>query len=144
MLARVLICIFFAAMMPAESWAGELELFGGANRTTYDDASDANTTGLTLRMQYNFSPVDNTWFINMYAPGLGLLASDVSAGYLWRTLGDFYFEGGVGAGYSRIRGPNPVVVLGAGYRASQTVFFDFPLSFFGPAMVWSPYIGISF
>lgn len=142
MLARMSLVLL--VVISSAAFAGELELFGGANRTTYDDASDANTSGLTMRLQYNFTRDEDTWFINMYAPGLGILASDLSAGYLWRTHGDFYFEGGVGAGYSRIRGPNPVLIAGMGYRASQTVFFDLPLMLFGSGLVWMPYIGISF
>lgn len=123
--------------------AGELELYGGANSTTYDDASDANTWGVSLRMQYNFKRADDTWFLNWYAPGLGPLASEIAAGYAWKTQGDFFLEGGIGGSYSLIWGPFPLVVAGFGYRISQNVFFDFPIML-GNALVWMPYLGISF
>ncbi len=141
MVIRTLLLILIWSSAAAS--AGELEIFGGANSTTYDETKDANTYGVSLRLQYNFSVADSGWIVNLNAPGLGPLASELSAGYVWKSAGDFYFEGGVGAGYSKIRGPNPMVVAGVGYRVSPNFFFDFPIRYLY-SLTWMPYLGFTF
>lgn len=140
---RKVLLLFTLLSLSTAAWAGELEVYGGANSTTYDDVPDANTWGVTMRLQYNFQRADDSWFINVNAPGISPAASEVGFGYEWKTGGDFFFEGGVGAGYGRIFGPFPILILGAGYRISQDVFFDMPIMLTS-VLMWMPYIGISF
>lgn len=128
---------------PALVFAGEFQFYGGANSTKYDEVSDADTWGVSLRAQYNFSNAASGWIINLFAPGQSLLASEISAGYLWKSTSELYFEGGVGAAYSRIWGPAPLLIAGMGYRVSPTVFFDLPIMFTSSLMIM-PYIGVTF
>ncbi|MGE3758078.1 MAG: hypothetical protein AB7H97_09990 [Pseudobdellovibrionaceae bacterium] len=143
MMARGILFLWLLISAPVLASAGELELYGGVNKTTYDDASDANTWGMTVRAQYNFRAADSSWFVNLYSPGLGPGASELGAGYMWKSQGELFFEGGLGAGYSAIRGPFPVAILGMGYRVTQTVFFDLPIMY-TTALVCLPYIGFTF
>ena len=135
--------ILIVLLLPWNASAGEFQFYGGANSTTYDEVSEADTWGVSLRAQYNFGGAESGWFANIFAPGQSLFASELSGGYLWKSSGDLYFEGGLGGGYSRIWGPLPVLIAGMGYRVSQTVYFDFPIMY-SSALVFMPYIGISF
>lgn len=137
------ILVSILLLVPNLASAGELQLYGGANSTTYDESSDANTWGITMRAQYNFSHADSGWIINLNAPGVGIGASELAFGYEWKSAGSFYVEGGLGAGYSRIWGPFPMVIAGFGYRVSQNMFFDFPVMYTS-GLSWMPYIGFSF
>jgi len=130
-------------LSPAPVFAGEAQFFAGANSTTYGDAPDANTWGVSLRAQYNFSNAGSGWIASLYAPGLGLMSSELGLGYVWKSQGELYFEGGLGAAYSRIWGPSPLLVAGAGYRVSPAVFFDFPV-IFTSSLIFMPSIGIAF
>jgi hypothetical protein len=131
--------------LSASAHAGELEFFAGANSTTYDDASSANTWGISLRAQYNFAHEDSGWFVGLNAPGIGLFASQLRGGYLLRSHGDFYWEGGLAGGYSSIFGPEGELIVGFGYHVTQKVFFDFPVTV-GTAtpLAFFPFIGIEF
>jgi len=131
-------------MTTATAQAGELEIYAGANSTTYDNASDANTWGIGLRVQYNLTSEDNTWFANLNAPGISLVAGQVHAGYLWRSKGDFFWEGGLAAGYSLIYGPDGTLIGGIGYHVTQGFFFDFPIYAGTTGISLLPYFGFEF
>ena len=119
----------------------ELEAFGGLNSTTYDNSSSANTWGASLRMQYNFSPQEDGWVLNLNAPGISLLAGQLHFGYLWRTRGDFFLEGGAAVGYGAIFGADVALIAGFGYHVTRKCFFDFPASLGSTAISFYPMLG---
>jgi hypothetical protein len=123
--------------------AGELEGFMGLNSTSYDNSSDANTWGASLRLQYNFTPEDSSWILNMNAPGISLLASQLRGGYLWRSHGDFFWEGGLSIGYGLIFGADFTLTGGFGYRVTKRFFFDFP-AYLGSTLAVYPMFGLEF
>jgi hypothetical protein len=140
---RSLLLALALTIVPAAAFAGDWQFSAGANSTTYDDVPDANSWGVTLRLQYNFSHQSDGWLINLNAPGISLLAGEIAAGYEWKSQGDWYWEGGVGAGYGSIHGPIPLLIAGAGYKVTPNFYLDFPLMFTS-TLTWMPYLGFSF
>jgi hypothetical protein len=138
--------IFVLALMffSLSAKASELEFFAGANSTTYDDSSDANTWGVGLRLQYNLTQNDNTWLINLNAPGISIIAGQVHVGYIWRSHGDWFWQGGLAAGYGLIFGADATLIAGFGYHVTQRFFFDFPAYAGTSALAFLPMFGFDF
>ena len=141
---RFLICFISFFLFTLAAGGGELETFAGVNSTTYDNSSDANTWGASLRLQYNFSPEENSWIVNLNAPGISLLASQLGAGYLWRTHGDAFWEAGIMVGYGAIFGANLTFIGGFGYRVTKRFFFDFPGYIGSSGLALYPMFGFEF
>ena len=143
-MVRILIVLAILFALPL-AHGSELEIFAGANSTTYDDAPDANTWGVSLRAQYNFTSNGDTWMVNINAPGGSLFASTFSAGYLLRSTGNLFWESGLAGGYNRIFGPQVEVILGMGYRVTPDFFIDFPVVLgSSTGVLFSPYLGFQF
>lgn len=142
MLSRMLF-ILILLLSSANVQAGEFQFMAGASSTTYDDVPEANTSGFTARMQYNFSSAGSGWILNYYGAAETFLVGELASGYVWKSSGPLYFEGGGGLAYSRIWGPRPMFLVGAGYRISQTVFVDLPVMLTSNLTIM-PYIGITF
>ena len=136
-----LLVIFFQISV-ASAW--ELEGFAGAQATNYDNVEEANTTGISARAKINFYTQNKGVFINMNARGISLLATEMLAGYAWRTSSPWFFEGGGGVSVSSIYGTNLGLLAGTGYRVSNNLFVNFPVIVAGSGVYWSPYIGYSF
>lgn len=142
MINRALFLIMIL-VAPTMGFGGEFQFTSGASSTTYDDVPEANTWGLSARMQYNFSVADSGWIIHYYGPAESVAVGELSVGYEWKSNGPFYFEGGGGAAYSRIWGLRPMVVAGVGYRITETVFIDLPVMLTANLTI-IPYIGVTF
>lgn len=130
-------------LISANLHAGEFQFTAGASSTKYDDVPEANTWGLSARMQYNFSPGTSGWILNYYGPAENFSVGELASGYVWKSSGPLYYQGGGGIAYSRIWGIRPMVLVGAGYRISPTVFIDLPL-ILASNLTLIPYIGLSF
>jgi hypothetical protein len=143
-MVRILIflTIFLSSFV---SHAGELEIFAGANSTEYDDVHEANSWGISLRTQYNFSRDASTFMVNINAPGDSLLNGIFSFGYLLRTSGSFFWEAGPAIGYSAIYGPQGELIVGIGYHVTQDFFLDLPVVLgTSTGILLSPYLGFQF
>ncbi|MBC7741500.1 MAG: hypothetical protein H7061_04845 [Bdellovibrionaceae bacterium] len=123
--------------------AKEIQFIAGASSTSYDDASEANTSGLSLRMQYNFSNAASGWILNFNGPAESFFVGELASGYLWKSNGPLFCGGGGGLAYSRIWGLNPMLTVSIGYRINQNVFVDLPLMLTSNLTI-NPYIGITF
>lgn len=140
---RILCMTVLLIFLGRTAMGGDLQLNAGATSTTYDDAPDANSWGVSVRAQYNFTSNGSSWMVNYYGPAISAFAGELSGGYLLKSSGDFYLEGGLGASYSTIRGPGPLIVAGFGVKVGNSVYLDFPVTL-TYALVLVPYIGISF
>lgn len=137
-------CFLFFIFHLNTATAWELEGFAGAQSTSYDDVKEANTTGISARAKINFYTQNKGVFVNMNARGISLLATEMLAGYAWRSSGAWFFEGGAGGSFSSIYGTNLGLLGGTGYRVSNKLFINFPVIIAGSGIYWSPYIGYSF
>lgn len=141
------IVIFLSAMVllaPAAR-AFEVEGFAGANSTSYDKVSDANTYGVSLRTKLNFYGTTNHgFFVSINARGESLLAADTLTGYAFRSSGTWFVEAGAGYSLSAIFGSGAGFLLGTGAWLNKRVFVNFPIMYGTTGVFWSPYIGIAF
>ena len=142
MLSRIFLVVALL-LSSIDANAGELQFTAGASSTSYDGVPEANTWGLSVRIQYNFSVADSGWIMNYFGPAENISVGELASGYLWKSSGPFYFEGGLGGAYSRIWGIRPMAVAGVGYRISQTVFIDLPVMLTSNLTIL-PYIGMTF
>lgn len=140
------IFLLILTVLCATANAFEIEGFAGANSTTYDDVSEANSSGVTARTKLNFyGSEDRGIFVNINARGKSVFLSELAVGYAWRTKGTWFFEGGAGLGYSAIFGSGLALMGGTGYRVSSKLFVNFPIiANLSGTIFWSPYIGYSF
>jgi hypothetical protein len=141
---KKLICfvLIFFQVLSASAW--ELEGFAGAQATSYDDVSEANSSGVAARAKINFYTQNRGVFTNVNARGISLLTADLIVGYGWRTSGTLFLEVGAGGSVSSIYGTNVALLAGSGYRLSNNLFVNFPVVLAGSGIFWSPYIGYSF
>lgn len=135
---------FETSIFPSVAQAFELEFFAGARSTTYEDASDANTSGVSLRTKFNFYQNHRGVFLNVNARGISLLASDFLIGYAWRSSGSFFLEGGPGFFYSPIYGSGVGLLGSIGYRLTSATFISAPLVIGNSGIFWTPQIGVTF
>jgi hypothetical protein len=135
----IILFIFFTPL----AFCGEFQFNAAATSVTYDDVPEAKSSGLTLRSQYNFNSGASGFIINYYGSAITALAGELSSGYLWKSSGSVFFEGGLGLSYSAVRGPGPLVIAGIGYKVSQSVYIDLPV-ILTYAIAIVPYIGITF
>lgn len=137
-------CILLLLITSLHANAWELEGYAGAQSTSYDDVSEANSSGVAARAKINFYTQNKGVFVNMNSRGVSLLASDLIVGYGWRTNSTWFFEAGLGGSVSAIYGNNIAALAGSGYRLSNNLFINFPVVIAGSGIFWSPYIGYSF
>lgn len=135
--------LFF--LSTSNALAFDLELFAGANTTTFDDAKDANSYGISVRTKLDFyGKANRGFFVNINAKGVSLLTADTLTGYAIRSSGPWFFEGGAGLGFSTIFGSGLGVLAGTGYNVTSTVFVNFPIILTNNGVFWSPYLGYKF
>lgn len=139
------ILILTLLIFSSHTKAFELEGFAGANSTTFDNVSEANTYGISARAKLNFYSDNSGVFVNINARGQSLMRSGFVVGYAWRGAGDWFWEAGAGGSYSVIFGPGLGVLFGTGFRITPNLFINFPIIASIPSNIfWSPYIGYEF
>lgn len=138
------IIILIILLQTPLSIAGEIEFMAGAGSTTYDETPEANTSGLTTHLKYNFRRAESGWMLNYFGSGASFFVGEFGGGYVWKTRGEWFFESGLGASYSRIWGFGPLVLVGTGYRVSPVTFFNLSIIANSSAVRVIPYIGKSF
>lgn len=147
-MARVfltLLLIFFSTRLPAF----EIEGITGVNVTTYDEASDANSYGLSVVAKMNFygSSNDSGVFSSFYCPANHVLLCNVTVGYGWKSSGTWFFEGGLGGAYHAGFGAGGVGFISPGVRFSANAYLSFPiiLQLGGmQSLMWLPFFGYTF
>ena len=145
MLKLIFLILVFAS--PKAANAFELEAFAGANSTTYDDAPEAKTYGVSVRTKMNFYSDNSGVFTNLNCRGQSFFVCDAMVGYGWRSSGDWFWEIGPGFMYSAIYGPAVSFLAGTGFRITSNFFVNFPIIANMGAnnfIFWSPYLGFQF
>ncbi|MBL7715540.1 MAG: hypothetical protein JNL01_08740 [Bdellovibrionales bacterium] len=135
--------IVIGVLTSTSTFAGDLQ---GTLAGSYQKLEGTSSSfGMSARLRYMFTKKSNSIFIQANFPTGSLTTLDSVAGYVFRTQGNYFWEGGGGLRFSPFWGTGIALLAGFGAELSGNWYISIPILYkVGFSIEYTPNIGYRF